>query len=87
MDWVDFARIALCASTAAWIAWGAVLAIGGLFGAAIKTPPRSSLSDSGQSARAAILIPVYNEDPRATFSSALAMAESLALTPMPRCLT
>ncbi|MBB4120995.1 glucans biosynthesis glucosyltransferase MdoH [Martelella radicis] len=79
-DWVDFVRIALCAATAAWIAWGASLALGGLFGARDRTPPRASLSQSGQSARTAILIPVYNEDPRATFSSAAAMAESLQAT-------
>ncbi|PRX09323.1 UNVERIFIED_ORG: membrane glycosyltransferase [Martelella mediterranea] len=80
VDWVDFVRIALCAATAAWIAWGASLALGGLIGARIKTPPRSQLSDSGRAARTAILIPVYNEDPRATFSSAAAMAESLQKT-------
>ncbi|WP_319518239.1 glucans biosynthesis glucosyltransferase MdoH [uncultured Martelella sp.] len=80
VDWVDFVRIALCAATAAWIAWGASLALGGLIGARIKIPPRSQLSDSGRAARTAILIPVYNEDPRATFSSAAAMAESLQKT-------
>ena len=80
-DWVDFVRIFLCASTAAWIAWGAALGIGGLIGRRMKTPPRASLSESGQAARTAILIPVYNEDPRATFSSAAAMAHSLAKTP------
>ncbi len=79
-DWVDFVRIALCAATAAWIAWGASLALGGLFGAPIRTPPRASLSEGGHAARTAILIPVYNEDPRATFSSAAAMAESLQAT-------
>ena len=80
-DWVDFVRIALCAATAAWIAWGAALGIGGLIGRRFKTPPRASLAESGQAAKTAILIPVYNEDPRATFSSAAAMAHSLAQTP------
>lgn len=80
-DWVDFVRIALCAATAAWIAWGAALGLGGLVGRRMKTPPRASLAESGQAAKTAILIPVYNEDPRATFSSAAAMAHSLSKTP------
>ncbi|TCT35278.1 glucans biosynthesis glucosyltransferase MdoH [Martelella mediterranea] len=80
IDFVDYIRIALCAATAAWIAWGASLGVGGLIGGKMKTPPRASLSESGLSARTAILIPVYNEDPRETFSSALAMANSLAQT-------
>lgn len=79
-DWVDYVRISLSAATAAWIAWGASLGIGGLVGLRMKTPPRATLSEAGQSARTAILIPVYNEDPRNTFSSALAMARSLEVT-------
>ncbi|TPW32518.1 glucans biosynthesis glucosyltransferase MdoH [Martelella alba] len=80
MDWVDFVRIFLSTATSAWIAWGAALGIGGLIPGWKRKIARAELSESGMGARTAILVPVYHEDARATFSAVAAMAESLRAT-------
>lgn len=81
VDWVDYIRITLSAITAAWIAWGASIGLGGLLGRTMAAPPAQSLDQLSPQTRTAILVPVYNEDPEATLTSAAAMAASLAETP------
>src|SRR5690606_21020313 len=73
-QWLDFVRIGLLAITTAWLAWGAVLGINGLFwGRGFKSEPRRDIP----TARTAVLVPVYNEDPVKTFSHIAAMVDSL----------
>lgn len=73
-QWLDFVRIGLLAVTTAWLAWGAVLGLNGLFWGrgAIVNPLRKT-----PTVKTAVLVPVYNEDPVKTFSHIAAMVESL----------
>jgi len=73
-QWLDFVRIGLLAITTAWLAWGAVLGINGLFWGRGKVvnPARAT-----PTVKTAVLVPVYNEDPVKTFSHIAAMVESL----------
>ncbi|MDB5615125.1 MAG: glucans biosynthesis glucosyltransferase MdoH, partial [Devosia sp.] len=71
---VDFLRTGLVAFSGFWLVWGSAAAILGVF--------RPVRVDTGKSAEApqgttAILVPVYNEDPVATFSRIAAMNRSL----------
>lgn len=73
-QWLDFVRVGLLAITTAWLAWGAVMGISGLFwGRGPHRAPRTR----APSVRTAVLVPIYNEDPVKTFSHIAAMVESL----------
>ncbi len=73
LDWVDIIRLTLLAATTGWIAWGASLAIGGLFAGRVNV----AASPVRDGVLTAILIPVYNEDPAKSFSHVAAMSASL----------
>jgi len=77
LDALDLLRVALLAITSFGIAWGATLAFAGLFARDPKAPPPGPLSAPR---RTAVLVPIYNEDPVATFSRVSAMSDSLAAT-------
>jgi len=76
MSAIDTFRCALIAITTLWLAWGAALSLLGLF----YVPDSFKTLPAGQSTRGrtAILVPIYNEDPVATFSRVAAMDEGLA---------
>ncbi|WEX10092.1 glucans biosynthesis glucosyltransferase MdoH [Chelativorans sp. AA-79] len=77
LQWLDLARVALLALTTAWLAWGAVLALNGLFS---LRRGRVARARGPISARTAVIVPVYNEDPVKSFSHVAAMAGSLGRT-------
>lgn len=75
-DPVDVVRVLLLATTSAWIAWGASLAIQGAAGPAPGNPGREDKAPL-KSGKIAVLVPVYNEDPVAVLSRVMAMARSI----------
>ena len=78
LQWLDLVRVALLAISTAWLAWGAVLALNGLFSLrrGQEAPSHGPITTT-----TAVLVPIYNEDPAKTFSHVAAMARSLAATP------
>ncbi|NTT85930.1 glucans biosynthesis glucosyltransferase MdoH [Tabrizicola fusiformis] len=73
MDAMDIVRSALIFASTFWLAWGAVQALAGL-----TTRPPAVPRDTGSlRGVTAILVPVYNEDPVATFARIAAMDASL----------
>jgi membrane glycosyltransferase len=72
---IDAARAALIGITAFWLAWGAVGGLLGLFYRE-RTPPEL-VSDADVRGRTVILMPIYQEDPVATFSRVAAIDASL----------
>ncbi len=83
-DFLDYVRIVLLGISAAWIAWGGALAIGGLFASANpddaghNQSPDEPVGEFTHS-KTAILVPIYNEEPSKTFSHVAAMTHSLRL--------
>lgn len=78
LDALDVVRSLLILISTLWLAWGA---IGGLMGLTTRaTPPAGIADDAPITARTVVLVPVYNEDPVATFSRVAAMDASLAAT-------
>jgi membrane glycosyltransferase len=79
-DWLDLIRITLLSLSTLWLSWGAMLAVNGLFRVgevrADGERPRAINPDH----LTAILVPVYNENPPATFSRVAAMIRSLERT-------
>ncbi len=75
MSTVDTLRCALIAITTLWLAWGAALSLLGLI--YIPEPFARLPDDQAVKGRTVILVPVYNEDPAATFSRIAAMDEGL----------
>lgn len=76
LDSMDILRAALIFASTFWLAWGAITALAGL-----TTRPPVVPRNAGQlTARTAILVPVYNEDPVATFARIAAMEASLRAT-------
>lgn len=71
---LDLVRCVLVAITAFWLVWGSAAAVLGVF-----TPARKPRITPDQAPRGmtAILVPIYNEDPAATFSRVAAMNRSL----------
>ena len=70
---LDMVRAALVAITGFWLVWGSTAALMGVFAPARRREnPAQKLT-----ATTAILVPVYNEDPMATFSRIAAMNRSL----------
>ena len=76
LDVIDVIRSGLIFASTFWLAWGATLALAGL----TTRPPMPARFTGALTARVAILVPVYNEDPVATFARVAAMDESLRAT-------
>ena len=76
LDVIDILRSALIFASTFWLAWGAVQAIAGL----TTRPPRRPRTEGPITTRTAVLVPVYNEDPVATFARIAAMEASLQAT-------
>ncbi|HEY0212309.1 MAG TPA: glucans biosynthesis glucosyltransferase MdoH [Paenirhodobacter sp.] len=77
LDALDVIRAMLILISTLWLAWGAVQALIGLTSRAAPPVYDATAPILG---RTAILMPVYNEDPLATFSRVAAMDESLRRT-------
>lgn len=72
---LDGLRVALVAISTFWLSWGALLGIAGLFyrpSAAARLPLAPPVG------RSAVVVPIYNEDPVATFSRIAAMSAGLS---------
>jgi membrane glycosyltransferase len=78
LSWLDLFRISLLAISVAWLAYGATIALNGLL--TLKDARRPETPVGQIASRTAVLVPVYNEEPAATFSRVAAMMRSLALT-------
>jgi membrane glycosyltransferase len=78
LDLMDVLRAGLILVSTFWLAWGAMQAFAGL----TTRPPRVPRHDGPLTSRCAILVPVYNEDPAATFPRIAAMEASLQRTGM-----
>ena len=76
LDSFDILRSALIFASTFWLAWGALTALAGL----TTRPPAVPRQTEPITARTAILIPVYNEDPVTTFARIGAMEASLLAT-------
>ncbi|MDD8022873.1 MAG: glucans biosynthesis glucosyltransferase MdoH [Paracoccaceae bacterium] len=75
LDALDILRALLILISTLWLAWGAIQALIGL--TSFAHPPAYD-TQAPITGRTAILMPVYNEDPLATFSRVAAMDASLA---------
>lgn len=75
-DALDWGRAGLIFLTTWWLGWGAAQAMVGLL-AGLRRPVRG---DAPIRTRTVILVPVYNEDPVATFARIAAMDAGLAET-------
>ncbi|MBJ3786487.1 glucans biosynthesis glucosyltransferase MdoH [Devosia sediminis] len=73
LNLLDLLRFALVAISGFWLVWGSTAAVLGVF-ARRRSRPRAH---GPLKSRTAILVPVYNEDPVATFSRIAAMNRSL----------
>jgi membrane glycosyltransferase len=76
LDAMDLLRAALILISTFWLAWGALQAFAGL----TTRPPAVPRHDGPITSRCVILVPVYNEDPAATFPRIAAMDASLRRT-------
>ncbi len=76
LDAMDIVRSALIFASTFWLAWGATTALAGL----TTRPPKVPRDMGPLTGRTAILVPVYNEDPVATFARIAAMDASLKAT-------
>jgi membrane glycosyltransferase len=77
LDMLDIIRALLILISTLWLAWGAAQALIGLFSRPKAPPVDPAAPIRG---RTAILMPVYNEDPRTSFSRLAAMEASLRAT-------
>jgi len=75
-DSFDVLRALLIFASTFWLAWGAFTALMGL----TTRPPRPAATTGPLRAMTTILVPVYNEDPVATFARIAAMDASLRAT-------
>ncbi len=73
LNLLDLLRAALVAITGFWLVWGSIAAVLGVFVPSVS----AETGDAPLNSRTAILVPVYNEDPVATFSRIAAMNRSL----------
>ncbi len=73
LNLLDLLRAVLVAITGFWLVWGSIAAVLGVFAPSAPTAPTNTPLVS----RTAILVPIYNEDPVATFSRIAAMNRSL----------
>jgi membrane glycosyltransferase len=76
LDAMDLIRSGLILISTFWLAWGALQAFAGL----TTRPPAVPRHDGPLGTRCVILVPVYNEDPAATFPRIAAMDASLRRT-------
>jgi len=76
LDAMDIVRSALIFASTFWLAWGATTALAGL----TTRPPKVPRDMGPLTGKTAILVPVYNEDPVATFARIAAMDASLKAT-------
>lgn len=76
LDAMDLLRSGLILISTFWLAWGAAQAFAGL----TTRPPRPARHDGPLTSRTVILVPIYNEDPAATFPRIAAMEASLQRT-------
>jgi membrane glycosyltransferase len=74
---IDMLRAALILLSTWWLAWGAATALLGLTSRQIPVPARETGAITGKTV---IIVPVYNEDPVATFARIAAMDDSLRAT-------
>lgn len=74
-DPLDVVRVLLLATTTAWIAWGASLALHGALTAPRRKPAGAPAPLTAE--KVGVLVPVYNEDPVAVLSRVMAMARSV----------
>ncbi len=77
---LDVLRSALIVFSTWWLAWGAATALLGLATRRAPTVPRHSGPIRGKTV---VIVPVYNEDPVATFTRIAAMDDSLRATDDP----
>jgi membrane glycosyltransferase len=74
ISWLDLLRAGLIMLSTWWLAWGAVT---GLLGLVFRKPPVASRLEGPITGKTVIIVPVYNEDPVATFARVAAMDNSL----------
>ena len=74
VDALDILRAGLIFLSTWWLAWGAATALLGLTSRQRPPVPRVPGAIRG---RTVVIVPVYNEDPRATFARVAAMDDSL----------
>lgn len=74
VSWIDLLRAGLILMSTWWLAWGAVTAILGLV---VRKQPAVARVDGPIAGKTVIIVPVYNEDPIATFARIAAMDASL----------
>lgn len=77
---IDLLRAALILLSTWWLAWGAATALLGLTTRQVAAPLQISGAIKGKTV---IIVPVYNEDPIATFASIAAMDDSLRAMGVP----
>jgi len=70
---LDLLRCALVAVTGFWLVWGSIAAVMGVF---VPRPVAPEVIGEVRG-RTAVLVPIYNEDPVATFSRVAAMNRSI----------
>ncbi len=80
IDLLDIIRTSLIFTSTLWLAWGAALGVMGLFTSA-SPPVIDRTAPIGS--RTIVLLPVYNEDPLATFTRLVAMQASVVATGTP----
>lgn len=72
LDWLRLALTCICTF---WLAWGAVVSVVGLVAWRRVRAPATTLPSRS---RLALLVPIYNEDPQATFARVAAMSRGLS---------
>lgn len=72
---LDFIRLALTFLCIFWLAWGALVSVLGIFHLSRRT---ASVPAAASRSRLAVLVPIYNEDPQATFARVAAMSTGLS---------
>lgn len=74
VSWIDLLRAGLIVLSTWWLAWGAVT---GLLGLVVRKQPMGLRGEGPITGKTVIIVPVYNEDPLATFARIAAMDSSL----------
>lgn len=77
LDWIDILRIVLVMVATFWLAWGATLAMIGIFGRRVGSREYEALDAAQIRGRTVILVPIHHEDPAATFARIAAMDADL----------
>ncbi|MEO6301345.1 MAG: glucans biosynthesis glucosyltransferase MdoH [Paracoccaceae bacterium] len=76
VDLIDWVRAAFICVSTFWLAWGAAQAVAGL----TTRPPIPARHTGAIEAKTVVLVPVYNEDPVATFARVAAMDAAIRAT-------